>query len=422
MLKSVKETEQKKDRVNGWIKMNRLIEKLEESLNEQLLKITISNPRKAEEIRKYSIRPVMLKNTVVFQVEKHTKTQVFHENLDKQQMMDRLKEILPLYKQVQVQTMTGQMTALINKKGNASIRVFENKKEAVRIVPERKNVSPDWDCAQNLSRLQHNRTKNYILKEGKAVPFLQDLGVMTAEGKIVRTRYDKYRQINRFLEFIEDVLPYLPKDREITILDFGCGKSYLTFAIYYYLRQLQGYDVRIIGLDLKKDVIKKCGMLAQTYGYDKLKFYEGSIEEFEGVRHVDMVVTLHACDTATDYALYKAVRWGADVILSVPCCQHELNRQLTGGSLSPITDYGILKERFAAMATDAVRGALLEGMGYETQILEFIEMEHTPKNLLIRAVKGGRPSAGKWEKAVRFCKQFGLKPTLQTLLEEERGR
>ena len=158
------------------------------------------------------------------------------------------------------------------------------------------------------------------------------------------------------------------------------------------------------------------------YGYEKLKFYEGSIEEFEGVSHVDMVITLHACDTATDYALYKAVHWGADVILSVPCCQHELNQQLSGDSLRPVTDSGILKERFAAMATDAIRGGLLEGMGYETQILEFIEMEHTPKNLLIRAVKGKRASAEKWEKTLEFCESFGFKPTLKTLLEEERGR
>lgn len=180
--------------------------------------------------------------------------------------------------------------------------------------------------------------------------------------------------------------------------------------------------MRIIGLDLKKDVIRKCSRLAEKYGYGKLKFYEDSIEEFEGVDHVDMVITLHACDTATDYALYKAVRWGADVILSVPCCQHELNKQLSGDRLRPVTDYGILKERFAAMATDAIRGGLLEGVGYETQILEFIDMEHTPKNLLIRAVKGKHASAEKWNKTLEFCESFGFKPTLKTLLEEERGR
>lgn len=180
--------------------------------------------------------------------------------------------------------------------------------------------------------------------------------------------------------------------------------------------------MRIIGLDLKKDVIRKCSRLAEKYGYESLKFYEGSIEEFEGVSHVDMVITLHACDTATDHALYKAVHWGADVILSVPCCQHELNGQLSADSLKPITGYGILKERFAAMATDAIRADLLEGMGYETQILEFIDMEHTPKNLLIRAVKGGRRSETRWKETLEFCERFRLNPTLKTLLEEERGR
>lgn len=352
--------------------MDTLKKKLEESLNEHLLKITISNPRRAEKIRKYSIRPILLREQICFQVESHTKTQVFHENLDKEEILARLADILPLYKQVQIRTESEEATALINKKGKASIRSDRKKTEgrtaknasggtgdfpvkdtlgrtgAVRIDPRREKPDPG---APDLSRLLHNRPKHYILAEGRPVPFLKDLGVMTAEGKIVRSKYDKYRQINRFLEFIEDVIPHLAKDREITILDFGCGKSYLTFAVYYYLRELKGYDVRIIGLDLKKDVIRKCSRLAEKYGYEKLKFYEGSIEEFEGVSHVDMVITLHACDTATDYALYKAVRWGADVILSVPCCQHELNGQLSAGSLRPVTDYGILKERFAAMAT-----------------------------------------------------------------------
>ena len=406
--------------------MDTVRKKLEESLNEQLLKITVSNPRKAEEIKRYSVRPVLLKGRLLFQVERYTKTQVFHENLDKEQVMRELEGILPLYKQVQIQTMTEEVTALINKKGKAAVR--SKKKQTARIRPKGAGSAVEpaavsgWEGAPDLSRLQHNRAKHYILEEGKPVPFLRDLGVMTAEGKIVHARYDKFRQINRFLEFIEDVLPHLAKDREITILDFGCGKSYLTFAVYYYLRELQGYNVRIIGLDLKKDVIRKCSRLAEKYGYETLKFYEGSIEEFEGVSHVDMVITLHACDTATDHALYKAVHWGADVILSVPCCQHELNGQLSADSLKPITGYGILKERFAAMATDAIRADLLEGMGYETQILEFIDMEHTPKNLLIRAVKGGRRSETRWKETLEFCERFRLNPTLKTLLEEERGR
>lgn len=388
--------------------MDFLINKINDHLDEQLINITISNPRKAEEIKKYSIRPVLVKEQLLFQTAAYTQTQVFHENLKKSQLTDKLKEILPLYKQVQMQTTEEEMTALINKKGKAAIKV--KGRQADRLVKA------------DLSRLQHNRTKNYILQEGTVVPFLQDLGVMTAEGKIVRSKYDKFRQINRFLEYIEDVLPFLQKDREITILDFGCGKSYLTFAVYYYLKELKNYNIRIIGLDLKKDVIRNCNRLAQKYHYENLHFYEGSIEEFEGVTQVDMVITLHACDTATDYALYKAVHWGAQIILSVPCCQHELNGQMKTEEFAPVTDYGILKERFAALATDGIRAKLLEGVGYDTQILEFIDMEHAPKNLLIRAIKGNKTSEKKWQEAEQFCRQFGFAPTLKTLLEKERGQ
>ena len=419
--------------------MEFLLTKIKENLNEQMLLLTISNPRKAEEVKKYNIRPILVKDKLVFQSAAYTKTQVFHKNLSKRELLEEVEKILPLYKQVQLQTSGAELTALINKKGKAAIKVKKQNNPAVAKLSSDK------------SHLLHNRTKKYILPEGVAVPFLKDLGVMTAEGKIVRTKYDKYRQINRFLEFIEDVLPHLPKDREITILDFGCGKSYLTFAMYYYLKELKGYDIRdfgcgksyltfamyyylkelkgydirIIGLDLKKDVIKNCSRLAVKYGYDKLNFYEGSIEEFEGVTQVDMVVTLHACDTATDYALYKALRWGASVILSVPCCQHELNKQISASEFEPITDYGILKERFCALATDGIRAKILEEQGYDTQILEFIDMEHTPKNLLIRALHRKKPSAKKREKASKevnaFCEQFGFAPTLWKLLQEEGG-
>ena len=390
--------------------MEFLLTKIKENLNEQMLLLTISNPRKAEEIKKYNIRPVLVKDKLVFQSAAYTKTQVFHKNLSKQELAAELESILPLYKQVQLQTSATELTALINKKGKAAIKV-KKQNNAVKTKPE-----------TDKSHLLHNRTKKYILAEGTVVPFLKDLGIMTAEGKIVRTKYDKYRQINRFLEFIEDVLPHLPQDREITILDFGCGKSYLTFAMYYYLKESKGYDIRIIGLDLKKEVIKNCSRLAVKYGYDKLNFYEGAIEEFEGVTQVDMVVTLHACDTATDYALYKAIRWGASVILSVPCCQHELNRQISVAEFEPITDYGILKERFCALATDGIRSKILEEQGYDTQLLEFIDMEHTPKNLLIRAVSRKKVSNKKKEKAQKqvntFCKQFGFTPTLWKLLLE----
>ena len=402
--------------------MDTVRKKLEESLNEQLLKITISNPRKAEEIKRYSVRPVLLKGRLLFQVERYTKTQVFHENLDKEQVMRELEDILPLYKQVQIQTMTEEVTALINKKGKAAVR--SKKKQTTRIRPKGAGSAVEpaavsgWEGAPDLSRLQHNRAKHYILEEGKPVPFLRDLGVMTAEGKIVHARYDKFRQINRFLEFIEDILPRLERGRELTILDFGCGKSYLTFAMYYYLHELKGYDIRIIGLDLKREVIIHCNELAEKYGYQKLKFLVGDISDYTGVDRVDMVVTLHACDTATDFALAKAVGWNAKVILSVPCCQHELNRQIQSDVLAPVLKYGLIRERMAALVTDALRAEYLEREGYDVQILEFIDMEHTPKNILIRAVQNGK--CGENQESIKKCEEFlHVSPTLKRLLDHK---
>lgn len=390
--------------------MEFLLGKIRENLDEKMLVLTISNPRKAQEIKKYSIRPVLVKGKVVFQSAAYTATQVFHENLSGNDLMKKLEEILPDYKQVQLNTVSGNVNALINKKGKAAIKITKKAQAEGKAMME-----------DARTRLSHNRKKKYILPEGTPVPFLIDLGVMTAEGKIVNSRYDKYRQINRFLEFVEDILPELPKDREVTILDFGCGKSYLTFAMYYYLKKLKGYNIKIIGLDLKTKVIRDCNKLANKYKYDKLKFYEGSIEEFEGVEQVDMVVTLHACDTATDYALYKAANWGARVILSVPCCQHELNGQLKAKGYGPITDYGILKERFSALATDGIRAKLLEAVGYDTQILEFIDMEHTPKNLMIRGIRKTREltlQENKWNEVQAFCDLYAFKPTLYQLFED----
>ncbi|MDO5349837.1 MAG: SAM-dependent methyltransferase [Lachnospiraceae bacterium] len=272
--------------------------------------------------------------------------------------------------------------------------------------------------SERLRRLSHNRVKAYVLEEGIPVPFLIDLGVMTREGKVVRSKYDKFRQINRFLEFIEDILPQLSKDRENTIIDFGCGKSYLTFAMYHYLKVVKGYKIRVIGLDLKQDVIDHCNELSRKYGFQTLQFYHGDIASYEGVDHVDMVVTLHACDTATDYALAKAVGWGAKVILSVPCCQHEWNRQMKNEMMKPVLQYGILKERMAALYTDGMRAQILEHMGYRTQILEFIDMEHTPKNILIRAVYQGKKKDNRKE-IQEILNFWGVNTTLWELLLEQ---
>ena len=382
-------------------------ELLEQCIQKNLIDLTISGlKKKNEELPvKIKVRPVAMKDKIEYQVSEFIGRKVFHKNYKKDELKKKITDWMQEdYKQAQF-TMTDATAQILSGKHSQTVK-YKKCKE-VRVQRD----------------LSHNRTKRYILPEGTPVGFLIDLGVMTKEGKIVRQKYDKYRQINRFLEFVEDILPQLSKEREQTIIDFGCGKSYLTFAMYYYLKKLKGYDIRIIGLDLKKDVIKNCSRLAVKYGYDKLNFYEGSIEEFEGVTQVDMVVTLHACDTATDYAMYKALRWGASVILSVPCCQHELNKQIAASEFEPITDYGILKERFCALATDGIRAKILEEQGYDTQILEFIDMEHTPKNLLIRAIHRKKQSDKKKEKAAQqvdtFCKQFGFTPTLWKLLQEE---
>lgn len=372
-------------------------------INTDLVDIIISNPKNKAAASKIKIRPVLIRNTLSFQATSYVGKQVFHENFDETDIRKKLKDWLTYdYKQGQF-LMNGQSAdVLSNKKGNLTIKYKEN--TALKRVQ---------------APLSHNRSKRYILEEGTTVPFLVDLGVMTKEGKIVHSRYDKFRQINRFLEFIEDILPQLDKSSKQTIIDFGCGKSYLTFAMYYYLKVLKGYDIRIIGLDLKEDVIEHCQELADGYGYTELQFLTGDIASYSGVDKVDMVVTLHACDTATDYALYKAVKWGAAVILSVPCCQHEANGQIQNSEIADILKYGILKERMAALITDGIRANLLEQCGYKTQILEFIDMEHTPKNLLIRAVKDKKAN-NKREGSNEYNSEsfFSLELTLHKLLKD----
>lgn len=377
-------------------------ELLDYFINEELVDIIISNPKSKtseDTAVKIKIRPVLLQGKLSFQAASYVGRQVFHENYDELGIRSAVTRWLSSeYKQGQFLSKSMSATVLSGKKGNMTIKC--KKETSVKRVQ---------------APLSHNRTKRYILEEGRAVPFLVDLGVMTKEGKVVQAKYDKFRQINRFLEFIEDILPQLDKSKTQTIIDFGCGKSYLTFAMYYYLKELKGYDIRVIGLDLKKDVILHCQELAGKYGYEDLTFLAGDIANYNEVEHVNMVVTLHACDTATDYALYKAVKWGADVILSVPCCQHEANNQIASGEFSGIFKYGIIKERMAALITDGVRANLLEKCGYKTQILEFIDMEHTPKNLLIRAVKGERT-----ENHVEELEQFlSLDLTLGKLLKED---
>lgn len=370
-------------------------------ISDKLIDMVISGQKNKSEDKavKVRIRPVILKNEIEYQVSEFVGRKVLHSNHSAADVKKKIINYMTEdFKQAQINMTDAAATILSSKSKTLTCKY----KKAGQLKVQRD--------------LSHNRTKKYIIQEGKPVAFMIDLGVMGQDGKIIRTRYDKFRQINRFLEYIEDILPKLDKERELTIIDFGCGKSYLTFAMYYYLKELKGYNIRIIGLDLKADVIEHCNELRTRYGYDKLDFYVGDIATYKDVDKVDMVVTLHACDIATDYALAKAVKWGAEVILSVPCCQHEANRTIKSDILSPVMDYGILKERMAAIVTDAARAKLLTANGYDTQILEFIDMEHTPKNLLIRAVKGGKEDISAREKTKEMLEALNLELTIDKLI------
>ena len=365
----------------------------------KLYKIILSNPTGEGAYRKI----VLNRQKKGWQAEQYTEKQVFHENLPEGKVQDYLMENMSgAFRQCGAWDGTFEHTVRISKKGKVT---GMKKRTAQTEAPKAKT--------------ENNRKKNYLLEEGTVIPPLVDMGIFTAEGKVVRSMYDKYRQINRFVELIDDEIDALPKDQTIRIIDFGCGKSYLTFILYYYLVELKKRDVEITGLDLKADVIAHCNKAAKKYGYDKLHFQVGDIGGYETAEQIDMVISLHACDTATDYALYHAIRWKAKLIFSVPCCQDELNKQMKSDNLSILTRYGIVKERTAALMTDAIRGNLLTESGYRTQLLEFVDLSHTPKNLLIRAVRSMIPASAKKQARAEVDaieKEFGLQPTLDTLL------
>jgi SAM-dependent methyltransferase len=386
----------------------------EDITKEGFMSAVISNSSDKDRITKIKLRPIILKKELLYQASEYRGQQIFHSNYRREELLEKLPEWFDgLFRQAEIITKRGRATLLVSKKGKATI----NNKITNGLSEASEKMHPTSDTS-----LQHNKKKNYILEEGTPLPFLIDLGVMTKDGQLIKAKSDKFRQINRFLEYIEDVLPYLQQDKELTILDFGCGKSYLTFALYYYLKIQKGYQINVIGLDLKTEVIKNCNILSEKYGYDKLRFLEGDIASYHGSSHVDMVVTLHACDTATDYALQRAVTWGAQVILSVPCCQHELNKQIKSDALKPLLKYGIIKERMAALITDALRAELLETKGYRVQLLEFIDIEHTPKNILIRAVKRGKSEQKSKEpdRELIECMNFlSVDPCLHRLFQDE---
>jgi len=353
------------------------------------------------------IKCTLEQRTGFWQLTRYTQKQAFHENIPSEDLLQALENtIQDHYLQVNAFSLEREHCILLSKKGTCTYR---------------ETVMPAESRAAAV-REEHNRKKQYILEEGKPIAPLVDMGVFTREGKVVRSMYDKFRQINRFLEILEDELANWKGD-SIHVIDFGCGKSYLTFIVYYYLTEIRGIRAEIIGLDLKADVIEKCSRAAQNYGYDGLHFEKGDINGYKTPFDVDLVMTLHACDTATDYALYNAVQWKAKLIFSVPCCQHELNGQMEPGTLPILSRYGILKERFCALATDAIRGNLLEYCGYRTQLMEFIDVAHTPKNILIRAFRRPVSNAKKQQEALEqvraLTNEFQFYPTLCRLLLSE---
>lgn len=369
---------------------------------EQLIYGVLSNVRKKNEktFNKVSVKPVLIKNELLIQFTYHYDRKVIHSNLDSYEAISELNKLIKEYfKQTVLYTINADYQILVSKKGKANI---------LKKAPTKKKVN-----------LSHNRKKNYILSENKPCEFLIKLGVMNKEGKVLSQKYDKFKQLNRFLEMVSDCIPYLNKEKTINIIDFGCGKSYLTFALYYYLVERLNLDVNIIGLDLKKDVIDFCNNIAGDLGYDRLKFIHGDIKGFKGAQKVDMVVSLHACDTATDDAIVKAVKWEADVILTVPCCQHELLSQIHNSIMKPMEKHGIIKEKLSSLITDSIRGNILEIMGYSVQMLEFIDMEHTPKNILIRAFKKDKDDKEIVNQYKEFKKFWDVDPYLEEAMGEE---
>lgn len=407
--------------------MSELRDVLKEVVNCDLAQIVLSNSRDVERASKVKVRPVLIRDELLFQETLYRGTQVFHENFGSEEMIGRIEKYMEeVFKQGEIKAAAEEVVVLVSKKGKMTIKrrkKMNSQRAGVQADDEKKlavkSVLQDDIALKNNPALQHNRSKQYILMDGKPVDFLVGLGVQTPDGKVTKNRYDKFRQINRYLEFIEDVLEELPGDRTIRIIDFGCGKSYLTFAMYYYLHELQHRDIEVTGLDLKADVIRHCNELAKKLHYEHLHFEKGDISTYEGADAVDMVVSLHACDVATDFAIEKAVKWGASVIMAVPCCQHEVNKQIKSDVLQPVLKYGLIKERMSALITDALRANLLEQRGYDTQILEFIDMEHTPKNLLIRAVKKKGMQARKSRNDITEVMEFlQISPTLERLLKE----
>lgn len=363
-----------------------------------LQKAVLSQPIDKKGVSKVIIRPVMLKNQRLYQIERFKDNKAYHENLSDEELMEVFgNEMDGKFRQALISTDCENAQYCLKQKGGYK-KTGGSENECKCCAPQ-----------------SHNREKEYILAEGEEIPALVDLGVFTKDYKIVKAKYDKYKQINRFIELIDQEFNQSGR-KSITILDFGCGKSYLTFIIYYYFSVKKGMDVKIIGYDIKADVVENCKKIAEKYGYTGLSFVKADVSRDELYdEKIDMVVTLHACNMATDYALNYAINHGAEYIFSVPCCQHEINSTIKkGGELDVFLKHGIIKERMSALLTDAIRADILEDMGYKVDLIEFIDFEHSPKNIMIRARKTGKKGTAGRERAKALAERYGFS---QCLLE-----
>ena len=378
--------------------MEKIIKKIVD--NNSIFKIIVSNPRKKSyEIKKITIRPIEIHGKEIYQLENHFTNKVTHVNFPYEKIGEILLDAMNNFKQMNIFAQ------------KADIQILANKISKPKVITSK----PTLKSYQGTKA--HNRKKNYIINDGEPCDFLIALGVMTKDGQVNKKYYNKFRQINRFLEIVNDSLSAIDKEN-VKIIDFGCGKSYLTFAIYYYLVKILGKKVDITGLDLKENVIRDCNKIAKELGYEGLKFKLGDIAEYKD-ESCDMIVTLHACDTATDYALINAVDWNTKMILSVPCCQHELFSQIDNPVNNPFLKHGIIKDKFTEILTNGVRGLMLEACGYDVSMIEFTSLEHTAKNVMIKAVKLDNPSQKHKKKALAeyeaLKETYKINPTIDLL-------
>lgn len=364
----------------------------------EIISIVLSGKEnKNLEYNKIDIKPFEKEGQIIYQFAYVYEKKTTHENVESTDFLGKIEEAFEGFKQMIAFAVENDYQMLKNKKG---VKVIKNK------------------ASKKQGELLHNRKKNYIIPEDEPCKFLEILGVMNDKGKVFKDKYDKFRQINKYLEFIRDLTPELQKNKTIRIVDFGSGKAYLTFALYYYIREVLGVEAEITGIDLKKDVVEFCNETSKKMGYNNLKFLWGDIKTFTEFENIDMIVTLHACDIATDMAIAQGVKWKSRIIMVVPCCQHEIFTQIQNDGMSPLLKHGILKERISSLVTDAARGNLLEVVGYNVQFVEFIDMEHTPKNIMIRAVYNGEKNEKALEEYKKYKEFWNINPYLEKSLKE----